>query len=204
MGKREDILEATRDLIAEEGIQAFSYPKIFERAGVGSGTVYHYFASKEALLVATYWAASATMDAEVLEGYDTGASVPVRFDALMRNVVRFVSGRWKELVVLESCAHLPALNEARLTTPPSAEATFALLADGRDQGYFLDLDPLMVSSMLLGAVTALVEGQRSGKYVVDPPAIDQVVAACWRVVALPEKAAFPPVSAGSDSSPSPS
>lgn len=206
MGKREDILEATRDLVAEEGIHAFSYPKIFERAGVGSGTVYHYFEGKEALLVATYRQALTTMDAEVLAGYDPEASVPLRFAALVRNTVRFVSLRWKDLAVLEACGHLPVLAEEKLRrTPPSAAATFALLADGRAQGYFLPLDPMMVSSMLMGAVTSLVEGHRNGKYVLDDGALDQVVAACWRAVAAPERAAFPPpLTAGSDSSRSPS
>ena len=46
MGKRDDILTATLDLISEEGLQSTTFSKIFKRANVGSGTVYNYFKNK--------------------------------------------------------------------------------------------------------------------------------------------------------------
>jgi len=198
MGKREDILEATRDLIAEEGIQSFSFPKIFARAGVGSGTVYHYFSSKEALIAAVYQEASAVMDSEVLQGYDPTAGIPDRFQGMMRNIVRFVSTRWKELAVLEACRHMPFLAEESLRQPPAAQATFDLLAQGRDQGILRHLDGMMVGAAMLGAVSSLVEGHRSGKFTLTEAAVDQTIAACWRALATPAYAEF---TAGSGSSP---
>lgn len=50
MGKREDFLNATLDLITEEGLQALTFAKIINRAHVGSSTVYHYFQNKEELV----------------------------------------------------------------------------------------------------------------------------------------------------------
>ncbi|MFD1906987.1 TetR/AcrR family transcriptional regulator [Paenibacillus rhizoplanae] len=54
MGKRDDILQATLDLITEEGLQSVTFAKIFKRANVGSSTFYHYFENKEQLVNELY------------------------------------------------------------------------------------------------------------------------------------------------------
>jgi len=192
MGKREDILAATRDLIAEEGLQAFSFPKIFARAGVGSGTVYHYFSGKEVLISTLYRETSALMDHEVLMDYDPAASIKERFRLLMKNTVRFVQTRWKERAVLDACWHYPALaEEVHDRLPPFAEATFSLLADGREKGIFVALDPIMVSSMILGAIVALVQGHLGGKYALDESVVDQVIEGYWRALTSPPSVTNP-------------
>ncbi|MDG0812818.1 TetR/AcrR family transcriptional regulator [Cohnella rhizosphaerae] len=54
MGKRQDIMDATLDLIHEEGLQSVTFSKIFKKADVGSGTIYNYFSNKEELVNAVY------------------------------------------------------------------------------------------------------------------------------------------------------
>lgn len=186
MGKREDILAATRDLIAEEGLQAFSFPKIFSRAGVGSGTVYHYFSSKEVLITTLYRETSDLMDREVLMDYDPTASIKQRFRLLMKNLVRFVQTHWKERAVLDACWHFaPLAEEVHDRLPPFADATFSLLADGQAQGIFVPLEPILVGSMTMGAIVALVQGQLGGKYELDESVVDQVIEGFWRALAPP-------------------
>lgn len=46
------ILEATAQLLTQDGIGALSTNKIAKRAGVSVGTLYQYFSSKEAILMA--------------------------------------------------------------------------------------------------------------------------------------------------------
>lgn len=46
---RERILESTLQLLAERGIGGVGVEAIMERAGVGKGSVYHFFKSKEGL-----------------------------------------------------------------------------------------------------------------------------------------------------------
>jgi AcrR family transcriptional regulator len=45
------ILEATSELLTEDGVEALSTATIAKRAGVPIGSVYHYFPTKEAVLV---------------------------------------------------------------------------------------------------------------------------------------------------------
>ena len=48
--KREAILAAATELFVERGFHGTTVPEIAERAGVGAGTIYRHFASKEAVV----------------------------------------------------------------------------------------------------------------------------------------------------------
>src|SRR5690606_27876447 len=52
--KREAILHAALELFVERGFWGTAVPEIAEKAGVGAGTIYRYFESKEALVNALY------------------------------------------------------------------------------------------------------------------------------------------------------
>ena len=54
MGKKEDILNTTLTLVIANGIHNTPMSLIAEEAGVGMGTIYNYFASKEVLINALY------------------------------------------------------------------------------------------------------------------------------------------------------
>lgn len=54
LGKREDILEAAMDILAEGGARALTLPALFERAKTGSGTFYHYFDGRDDLIDAVF------------------------------------------------------------------------------------------------------------------------------------------------------
>ncbi|PTB20027.1 TetR family transcriptional regulator [Trinickia symbiotica] len=49
MGKREDIIEATKVLLWEKGYEATSPRDIQDRSHAGQGSFYHHFSSKQAL-----------------------------------------------------------------------------------------------------------------------------------------------------------
>ncbi|MFN0246911.1 MAG: TetR/AcrR family transcriptional regulator, partial [Kofleriaceae bacterium] len=52
--KREAILDAALELFVERGFFGTAVPEIADKAGVGAGTIYRYFESKEALVNAIY------------------------------------------------------------------------------------------------------------------------------------------------------
>lgn len=49
--KRDDILQAALELIAENGFHGTSTRMITEKAGVGMGTIYCFFKSKDELII---------------------------------------------------------------------------------------------------------------------------------------------------------
>ena len=48
--KRNDIMQAALELIAERGFHGAPMAEIAEKAGVAAGTIYRYFENKEALI----------------------------------------------------------------------------------------------------------------------------------------------------------
>lgn len=52
--RRNDMIEATLDCIAERGIQATTVRAVAAHAGVSNGLIRHHFASKDNLIVAAY------------------------------------------------------------------------------------------------------------------------------------------------------
>ena len=48
--KRDLILDAFRDLLVDDDIQHISVSKIAKQAGIGKGSIYYYFSSKDEIL----------------------------------------------------------------------------------------------------------------------------------------------------------
>lgn len=187
MGKREDILSATLDLIVEQGLHAFSFSKLFARAGVGSGTVYHYFASKEELVQTLYREVSALLDQAMLADHDPDAPLKVQFSALMRSMAVFAVTHRKELALLSACDHAAYIApEWRNQNSPALELALQLVQAGQAQGVFVPMEPMLAVSLVSMGLIAVVEGLEAGKYVSDQEtALAQVIEACWRALALP-------------------
>jgi TetR/AcrR family transcriptional regulator, repressor of fatR-cypB operon len=188
MGKREDILAATRDLIVEEGIHALSFSKIFERAGVGSGTVYNYFSNKEELVNGLYRESMTLMDSELLSGYDARSPLKERFRSMLVNMANFVRAHPRENAVLTALSHSPYIDEELRDQPRlSTQAAFDLFAEGQRNGTLAPMDAKVAMSMVTVALICIVEGQLVGKYPNDQTTLDQAMEACWRMVAMPGK-----------------
>lgn len=59
--RRQDLIAATLDAIAESGLQGATVREIADRAGVTPGLIRHYFTSKELMFQAAYRAVMSTM-----------------------------------------------------------------------------------------------------------------------------------------------
>ncbi len=73
-GKRDAILEAALVLFAERGFHGTPVPLVAKQAGVGAGTIYRYFESKEALVNALYQRCKGQMGERILAEFQPDAS----------------------------------------------------------------------------------------------------------------------------------
>ncbi|RJO73640.1 TetR/AcrR family transcriptional regulator [Nocardia panacis] len=95
------ILEAARDVFAERGPELGSLDEIARRAGVGPGTLYRHFPSRDVLIEAVYRSAIEGISArayELLEQLPPGAAL----DQWMHEHVRWVIERRSLAVTLKS------------------------------------------------------------------------------------------------------
>src|SRR5687768_1361146 len=87
--KRAAILEAALELFVERGFHGTAVPEVAERAGVGAGTIYRYFASKEALVNELYQREKSMLSTRVLREFPIASSAREQFGTLWRRLAAY-------------------------------------------------------------------------------------------------------------------
>lgn len=198
--KRRIILDAALTVFAERGFHGTAVPEVAAAAGVGTGTLYRYFANKEALVNEVYRDAKTRL-AAALFGPDAGAreltdrevdrpgAAKAWFVTLWRRLAGFARAEPAAFRFLEMQDHQPYLDA------DSRRVELAILAPlwltGKKLRDRASGPPVDVTIALLwGAFVGLVKASRLGYVALDDAKLDEAGATCWRMVA-PEPAPRP-------------
>src|ERR687883_607639 len=103
--KREAIMTAALELFVERGFYGTAVPEIADRAGVGAGTIYRYFESKEALVNAIYRQQKLHFANVVLDGFPTVSTTREQFRMLWMRMAKFATENTSAFVFLELHHH---------------------------------------------------------------------------------------------------
>ena len=162
--KREQLIQWAADVFARRGYHATKIQEIADAAGIGKGTVYEYFRTKEELFLSVYDAWMSEYE-QVINTRVAAASDPIsKVDAIRDSAVEFYQSRaeqaplflefWSHALRTENPAFLERVNrtrhflrdigaelakqlvEAGWFTEMDARA-FALLETGISDGIFL-------------------------------------------------------------------
>ena len=87
--KREEIVRAALELIAEHGFHGAPMAMIAERAGVGAGTIYRYFESKDVLIRDIYAGLEVQAWSVIKVGYPDGRPIRERFLHICRQLIKY-------------------------------------------------------------------------------------------------------------------
>jgi AcrR family transcriptional regulator len=105
--KRADILAATLQLISEHGFHGTPMSKVAEQAGVGAGTIYRYFASKEDLIQDLFLEIKREFTANMLTGFDPTASIEQTYRRVWQNTFEYSVQNPEKMVFLEQFHNSP-------------------------------------------------------------------------------------------------
>lgn len=185
MGKREDILIATLDLISEEGLQAITFAKIFKRANVASATFYYYFENKEELVNELYKQSRVDMGKVVMKNYDPTLSIYERFKYFLENVIDYAIKYPKELWFMENYSHSPYISEElRNMNDESMTEFFIILSQGQKQGFIKSMDINLCCQIVFGVILAVAKGLLLNKYELNDSEITQIIESCWKLIKI--------------------
>lgn len=188
--KRRRILDAALGVFAERGYHGTAVPEVAQAAKVSTGTLYHYFESKELLVNEVYRDAKVRLRAALLE---VPALDPYQLDggrtwftALWQRLGAFAAAEPDAFRFLEMQDHAPYLDAESRALELSVLAP--LFAAGQrlrsltgDAG---DSPPVDVAIALLwGAFVGLVKASKLGYLALDARSLDRAGAACWRMIA---------------------
>ena len=157
---REAILDAAHDLLSDRGYRHMTIDEVARHAGLGKGTIYLYFDSKDDLALSIIDRVNARMRERLRSVLRSRAPVVERLrDMLIERVMyRFDSVQQSKECIDLLLAHLRTRLLERRNTYHEQEAVLFVeaLVEGRTLGFFEFEDPQMVAHALLTATSALL------------------------------------------------
>jgi len=183
--KRRRILDAALGVFAAKGYHGTAVPEVAGAAGVGTGTLYRYFATKEALVNEVYRDAKAKLRAALIEGIDVTAPGRDWFRAAWSRLIAFARAEPAAFQFLEMQDHAPYLDRKSREVELSVLAPLWLagkrLRGKKDGPGALGVDVLI--ALVWGAFVGLVKADRLGYLRLDDTALMRAGEVCWRVIA---------------------
>ncbi|MBE7453498.1 MAG: TetR/AcrR family transcriptional regulator [Kofleriaceae bacterium] len=181
--RREAILQAALELFVERGFHGTAVPEVAERAAVGAGTIYRYFASKEALVNELYRRHKSLLTARILHDFPLDAPAREQYGTLWRRLVRYVREEPLGFAFLELHNHASYLDadsralEERITT---FGIEFIRGAQGR--GELRAAPPLLLVGIVMGAFIGLVRKSAECDLVLDDAAWATAEQCVWEAI----------------------
>lgn len=182
-GKCEAILAAALELFTERGFHGTAIPLVAERAGVGAGTIYRYFESKEALVNTLYQNWKHYLLSYVTADVSCELPLAEQFRIYWNRLATFALTYPVAFTFLELHFHAPYLDEqSRVVEEQGHRALIGFYQECRQQGVVKDLPAEVLASMVWGAFVGMVKAAQTGCFELTPPILDQVAACCWAAV----------------------
>jgi len=155
MNKRELILQATLELITENGFHATPMSMISKKAKVAAGTIYHHFENKEVLLEALYSESKEKMGKSMQAAELSGNSFEEDFKSIWTALFTFYANNRLRFQFLEQYAQSPFIQkETKEEQRKHYQPIINFLQQGIEYGHMSSIDVEVMTEMVHGTVVA--------------------------------------------------
>jgi AcrR family transcriptional regulator len=183
--RRELIVHAALELVAEQGFHGAPMAMIAEKAGVGAGTIYRYFDNKDALIKEIYQIVEDRIVRAILEGYPDEGPVRERFMHFGKVIVRYLINAPLELRFVEQFHNSPYGVDHRrekIFGKRDKDIIRELFEEAIQQQIFKALPLPILFSLFFGPLIDVCRDQILGFINLDEAVLEQTVSACWDAV----------------------
>jgi len=155
--KREAILQAALELFVERGFFGTAVPEIADRAGVGAGTIYRYFDSKEALVNAIYRQEKLRFSASVLGDFPAMVNTREQFRTIWMRMAEFATANPSAFIFLELHHHASYLDaESRQVEQRMLEVITAVMTAAQARRELKAGSGQLLMGMVMGAFIGVI------------------------------------------------
>lgn len=181
--KRDEIVRAALELIAENGFHGAPMAMIADKAGVGAGTIYRYFENKDVLINELYRELEQRLLTVLMDGYSPEKSVRERFIHLGTAVLRYCISNPLDFRYLEQFHNSP-YGVVHRRDKISGEADDKdiyrkLFEEGLSRQVIKDLPLMVLFALAFGPLITVARDHILGFVSLDEDLIVKIIAACW-------------------------
>ena len=163
--KKEAILKSTLKLIKENGFHGTPISMIAKHAGVASGTIYHYFPSKDAIIIALHHKIKSQMTDAMFKNSDTGKDFKKQFFDGWISLCKYFINNPNALFFHEQFNSSPY---AKIVAKKNAKGSLGRFNEffqfGMDKGYVKKMEYLLIASAVFGCITATAKYHVTGRF----------------------------------------
>lgn len=189
LDKRDEIVRAALELIAEHGFHGAPMAMIAERAGVGAGTIYRYFENKDVMITELFRELEERSYPLIMEGYVSDKPLRERFHHLYTALMYYFIENPLDYRFIEQFFNSPygvAHRRDKLLgikgIKEGCDVFKELFEDGMVQQLMKDLPLVILFSLAFGPILAVARDHILGFIVLDDDLIVRTVEACWDAV----------------------
>lgn len=180
---RRRILTAALTVFAERGFHGAAVPLVAVSAGVGTGTLYRYFESKEQLVNEVFRDAKARLKAAIFTDMNLTQEPRALFLDLWGRLGAFARTEPLAFQFLEMQDHVPYLDAQSRDAERAVLAPIWLLGTERLAHAHGASPPMEVTiAMVWGALVGLLKAERLGYLTLTPAMLDAAGVACWALL----------------------
>ena len=182
--KREDVVRAALELIAEHGFHGAPMALIAEKAGVGAGTIYRYFESKDILITELFRELEGKIVADLTDGYCEEKPIRERFIYLCRKLLKYFVAHPLHFRFMEQFFNSPygiSLRKDKFLGKFShrGDAFMNLFKQGIAQKVLKDMPFFVHAALTFSPLTALARDHTLELIKLDDDMIMKSIEACW-------------------------
>ena len=181
--RRQAVLDAALELFTERGFDGTAVPEIAKRARVGTGTVYRYFESKEAIVNTLYRAHKRALMTSILDRLDPALPARERLRIYWQGMATFAHDHPQAFRFPELHHHSPYLDADSLALEQQAiaiaRATFEHL---RELQIVKDVPAGVVMAIVHGSFVGMIKARDGGYLDLTPEAVDVAEQCVWEAV----------------------
>jgi AcrR family transcriptional regulator len=183
--KREQILDAALSLFSTFGFHGTAVPAIAKKAGVGAGTIYRYFESKEALVNELFRREKERILAAIMGEFPADSPPRDQFHYFVQKVVSYARENRASFEFLEHHHHSPYLDDRSCAVEKRVIALVnAFLAHTSQAKVTKPISAGLLMSIVWGALIHLLKDAWAGQLELDDQSLKDVETVLWEAIRL--------------------
>ena len=181
--KAESILKAALELFVERGFHGTPVPLVAERAGVGAGTIYRSFESKEALVNALYQRWKQTVVSRMVTDFPVDKPAREQFRIIWERMAEFALTHPRELSFLELHHHGSYLDKNSLAIEHGIiEFGAAIVRRAQEAQAIKEANPLLLMELVNGAFLGIFRAGIEGRLKLTKELFAVAEQCCWEAI----------------------